>query len=81
MRIRSDGYWFRPRRYGYGASPVAWQGWTAIAAFPVACLAAALALFAWLPPVAAFIAFAVLLPAAVFAFIAFVRRKTDGPWH
>jgi hypothetical protein len=20
-------YWFRPKRYGYGATPVTWQGW------------------------------------------------------
>lgn len=23
--------WFKPRRYGYGATPVAWQGWALIA--------------------------------------------------
>jgi hypothetical protein len=20
-------YWFKPKRYGYGATPVTWQGW------------------------------------------------------
>ena len=20
-------FWFRPRRYGYGATPVTWEGW------------------------------------------------------
>ena len=20
-------FWFRPKRYGYGATPVTWQGW------------------------------------------------------
>ena len=20
-------YWFRPKRYGYGATPITWQGW------------------------------------------------------
>ncbi len=23
-------YWFRPKRYGYGATPVAWEGWALI---------------------------------------------------
>jgi hypothetical protein len=23
-------YWFRPKRYGYGATPVTWQGWLVI---------------------------------------------------
>lgn len=29
-RVRS-GYWFRPRRYGIGATPVTWQGWMTVA--------------------------------------------------
>ena len=23
-------YWFRPKRYGYGATPVTWQGWVLV---------------------------------------------------
>jgi hypothetical protein len=30
------GNWFKPRRYGYGATPVTWQGWALIAGFLVA---------------------------------------------
>lgn len=22
-------YWFKPKRYGYGATPVTWEGWAA----------------------------------------------------
>jgi hypothetical protein len=79
MRKEGD-FWFRPRRYGYGAAPATWQGWAAIVSFPVICALAALALFAWLPPSASFVLFAIFLPAAVVAFIAFVRRRTDGQW-
>jgi hypothetical protein len=25
--------WFRPKTYGYGATPSSWQGWLAVAAF------------------------------------------------
>ena len=24
-------YWFRPKRYGYGATPVTWEGWLVVA--------------------------------------------------
>ena len=24
---RNDDYWFVPRQYGFGATPVTWQGW------------------------------------------------------
>ncbi|MEJ2376592.1 MAG: hypothetical protein P8Y53_11695 [Pseudolabrys sp.] len=29
-------YWFKPKRYGYGATPVTWQGWTLTIATVVA---------------------------------------------
>ena len=77
---RKADYWFKPRRYGIGATPVTWQAWMLVAALPVGCALVTLALFASLPPVLAFILFAILLPAAVYAFIAFARRKTDGSW-
>ena len=74
-------YWFKPRRYGHGASPSTWQGWATIAAFPVVVTLVALALFAWLPPVVSLILFAIFMVAATLGFIAFVRMKTDGEWR
>jgi len=74
------GYWFKPRRYGYGATPSTWQGWATIAAFIVVCVLGALALFAWAPlpwNIIAFLAFMVL---AVLVLISIVRGKTDGAW-
>jgi predicted membrane metal-binding protein len=74
-------YWFKPRRYGHGASSTAWQGWATIVAFPVICAAVTLALFALLPPAVAMILFAIFMIAAIFGFIAFVRNKTEGEWR
>ena len=34
-------YWFKPKRYGYGAVPVTWQGWALVGAAVVAIAAAA----------------------------------------
>ena len=31
--------WFRPKQFGYGASPASWQGWAATALFVAAFLA------------------------------------------
>ena len=42
-------YWFKPRRYGHGATPSTWQGWATIAAFAVAFPLVALALM-WAMP-------------------------------
>ena len=35
----SSRYWFRAKRYGWGWTPVTWQGWATLAVF-VALLAA-----------------------------------------
>jgi len=37
-------YWFRPKRYGYGATPVTWQGW----AFTLGVVAAMVAVSLYL---------------------------------
>jgi O-antigen/teichoic acid export membrane protein len=74
-------YWFRPKRYGYGATPVNWQGWAltfaAVAVIVVATLTVvrhtALDAVFW---VAVAIDFAVIL-----ALIEISRRKTDGEWR
>ena len=77
----STDYWFKPRRYGHGATPNTWQGWAAITAFPVICGLVAFALFAWLPPIVSVVFFTIFMAAALVAFIAFVRKKTDGEWR
>jgi hypothetical protein len=37
-------YWFKPKRYGYGAMPVTWQGWTLTIATVIAMIAVSLVL-------------------------------------
>lgn len=34
----TDGSWFVPKRYGYGATPVRWQDWALVAAYIAAML-------------------------------------------
>ena len=66
-------YWFRPKYYGYGATPANWKGWLATAVF-IAMIAA----IASGPLDALRVgAFAALL--ALFVWIAW--KKTDGAWR
>jgi hypothetical protein len=75
-------YWFRPKGYGYGATPVTWQGWTVTLATVAVVLAASFAgpYFGVGKPWAA-------LPVLAIDFIAVAalwrlsRRKTDGEWR
>jgi hypothetical protein len=74
-------YWFKPKRYGYGATPVTWQGWCAIAVFVLVMIVfnGALRLTEkhyW--------ALAVLFTfdaIAVAAFVVICKRRTKGEWR
>lgn len=69
-------YWFRPKYYGYGATPANWKGWLATAVF-VASIYAVMVGPAGASLVLRFAAFAILT--ILFAWIAW--NKTDGAWR
>jgi hypothetical protein len=74
--------WFRPKKFGYGATPVTWQGWAVVAIAVIAIVAAAQLIVvpharqpsAW---IAFFAAEAVIL--AILWIVS--RRKTAGEWR
>jgi len=74
-------YWFKPKRYGYGATPVTWQGWALIFGIVLAMVAVSVMLRVteqafW--GLAAIVAFDI---AALGALTIVSHRKTDGEWH
>jgi hypothetical protein len=75
------GYWFKPKRYGYGATPVTWQGW-AVTLGTVAIMVAVSLFLRLTEPhewaLAAMFGFDAL--ALVVLFIV-CRRKTEGEWR
>lgn len=77
--------WFKPKTYGYGATPTTWQGWSIVAAFIAAVLVLAWLLFGFdrsEPPgifsLIMFFKFVVLLVLAVWVVS---KRNTDGEWR
>jgi hypothetical protein len=77
----SNRYWFRQKRFGYGATPNTWQGWTLTVAALV--LAAGVVLAA--PAIrdnllrTAFVVLGLALVIGTTSLIAW--RKTEGGWH
>ncbi len=75
-------YWFRPKRYGYGATPSTWQGWAFIAAVVIVMVMAS-----WLLNVFghgnpwSWLAVAAIDVAALVVLWIVCRRKTDGEWR
>ncbi|HEY8193540.1 MAG TPA: hypothetical protein VIF13_00685 [Hyphomicrobium sp.] len=74
-------YWFKPKRYGFGATPIAWQGWAVTIATVLAMIAVSLFLRLHTTSfwgLAGLIAF----DAGALGFLLVVSRyKTEGEWH
>jgi hypothetical protein len=72
----SDGpQWFAPKRYGFGATPITWQGWALTFGFVAIAIVTA-ASFGRRPVQLV----AVLVPVTV-AFMVICARTTRGGWH
>lgn len=75
-------YWFKQKRYGYGASPSSWQGWALTAAY-VAILTV---MSVWLTERAVrgesgILTFIVLTAVLTLIFVAIAWRTTEGGWR
>jgi Na+/proline symporter len=76
-------YWFRPRRYGYGATPVTWEGWVltiGVAAVIVLSIVA-MNLLADRSNVVAWLVWAAFIGAVAFFMVHISRQRTHGEWR
>jgi hypothetical protein len=79
-------YWFKPKDYGYGATPISWKGWAAVAGYIAVVLALVLSVAAvpadlpWGPWAWQIAALAIMIAALSLGFIRLCRTKTDGQW-
>jgi hypothetical protein len=76
-------YWFKPKRYGLGATPVTWEGW-AITGLAVAILACATWYLMGRGGPAGPVAFAVwlvVMVAVTAGLLIVTKAKTQGEWR
>lgn len=66
-----EGYWFEPKWFGFGATPVTWQGWAVTLGFVVGLVATA-----WLMPRG--VPKLVVSAALIAAFCVVAANRTDG---
>ena len=74
-------YWFRPKRYGYGATPTTWQGWAVTFAAIFVVATATLRLPALSADRPSFWIVVAIDAVVIVAFLVITRRKTDGEWR
>ncbi|MGH7217904.1 MAG: hypothetical protein ACREGE_00445 [Candidatus Microsaccharimonas sp.] len=86
MRNNTDRiYWFKRRRYGYGWTPVTWQGWLTVILFLAIVLSGAAILLIDAPKntfsVEAFMFLALLVIAIVLAVIISSMKGPKPKWR
>ncbi len=74
--------WFKPKKYGYGATPSNWKGWLLVLVFVVFCLVwARLTVLSSAPSITDTIVFVLGLIALILVFAVFSKSKTAGSWR
>ncbi len=68
-----EGYWFAPKLFGVGATPVTWQGWAVTLVYVAAMLATLRLLPGIVPRV-------IVCIALTLAYMSIAARKTEGGW-
>jgi hypothetical protein len=76
-------YWFKPKRFGFGAVPSTWQGWALGVVYVVALVAVSIALvpLGGTLTAGAVVAWSLIVIAGTAAVIVIAYYKTDGPWR
>jgi hypothetical protein len=74
-------YWFKPKSFGYGATPSTWEGWVCVLAFVLLVGGLSWVLLGPDPSAAAWVVWALLVIVLTLSFAIFTKRKTDGDWR
>ncbi len=74
-------FWFKPKAYGYGATPVTWEGWAIVLVYVVAVGIGAVLFVLREKSFSNELTFFGVIALATAAMIAVSMKKTDGLWH
>jgi hypothetical protein len=74
-------YWFRQKRFGYGATPNTWQGWLLTIASAAATIAVIIAADFMRDDSTRLLLIVVGLPLILVPTVAISRAKTEGGWR
>jgi len=76
-------YWFQPKRYGYGVTPVTWEGWALTGLLAALLVISIVAMKLWVDRsnFVAWIVWAAIAAGVTVWFARVARQRTDGDWR
>jgi glycerol uptake facilitator-like aquaporin len=76
----TNQFWFKPRTFGYGATPSTWEGWAAVAVYVVVLVGCIVGITVRSESFALDAASIATIVVATVVMIAVSVQKTDGAW-
>jgi hypothetical protein len=76
----SHEFWFKPKTFGYGAVPAAWEGWAVVAAYGAVIVACVVVMIARTGSFSSFVSSMATIVVATVVMIVVSVQKTDGAW-
>jgi hypothetical protein len=73
----ANRYWFKPKTFGYGVTPMSWEGWLSALSYCAVMLACALVVGFDVGNVLKVVACAAIFTVATIAMVRVVRAKID----
>ncbi len=73
--MKFNKYWFKPRGFGYGATPTTWEGWMVVIVFIIYLLS--LSLYLKNGEIGSYLFYFIVGIVAIFVIS---KKKTDGEW-
>ncbi len=73
--MKFNKYWFKPKGFGYGATPTTWEGWIVVIVFIIYILSLSMLITGG--KVSQYVLY---LFAGIVAVTVISKRKTDGEW-
>jgi hypothetical protein len=79
----SSRYWFKPKRFGYGATPTTWEGWALTLGAMIAFAGSLIAMNLWVDRAnfTAWMTWAACAGIGVVVLVVVTKAKTDGDWR
>jgi hypothetical protein len=79
----ANQYWFKPKRYGYGATPITWEGWAVSTAAAAAVLGSIIVMNTLADPrnPAVWLVWAAFVAGITVWYVRLCRRRTEGEWR